>query len=38
MSAPRRRTQAQRDMLKAWGVPVVKTLDEAVRALGGKIT
>ena len=34
----RRRKQSQLDMLAAWAVPIVKTLDEAVRALGGKIT
>jgi hypothetical protein len=33
----RRRKKSQLDMLANWRVPVVKTLDEAVRALGGKI-
>lgn len=33
----RRRTAEQRAMLAAWNIPVVKTLDEAIRALGGKI-
>lgn len=34
----RKRKQSQLDMLSAWRVPIVKTLDEAVTALGGKIT
>ncbi len=34
----RRRKQSQLDMLAFWNVPVVKTLDEACRALGTKIT
>jgi len=34
----RRRKQSQLDMLAAWNIPVIKTLDEAARALGGKIT
>lgn len=34
----RKRGLAQLGFLKAWRIPVVKTLDEAVRALGGKIT
>lgn len=34
----RRRTDAQRAMLAAWNVPVVKTFDEAMMALGGKIS
>jgi hypothetical protein len=34
----RKRGLAQLGFIKAWRIPVVKTLDEAVRALGGKIT
>lgn len=34
----RRRKQSQLDMLKAWSIPIVKTLDEAARAVGSKIT
>lgn len=34
----RRRTQSQKKMLANWGVPIVKTLDEAFRALGAKVT
>jgi hypothetical protein len=33
----RRRTEAQRAMLAGWNIPVVKTFDEAIRALGGRI-
>lgn len=31
------RTDAQRTMLADWRIPIVKTLDEAVRTLGGRI-
>jgi hypothetical protein len=34
----RKRKQSQLDMLAAWNVPVVKTFDEACRALGSKIS
>lgn len=34
----RRRKQSQKDMLERWGVPIVTTLDEALRALGAKVT
>jgi hypothetical protein len=34
----RKRDPTQIAMLSRWQVPVVKTFDEAVRALGGKIT
>lgn len=33
----RKRGLAQLGFIKAWRIPVVKTLDEAVLALGGKI-
>ena len=33
----RRRSDAQRAMLAGWQIPVVKTFDEACRALGAKI-
>lgn len=33
----RKRKKGQLDMLAAWNIPIVKTLDEAIRALGGKI-
>ena len=33
----RRRTKGQLDMLRDWGVPIVRTFDEAVAALGSKI-
>jgi hypothetical protein len=32
------RSKAQREMLAAWNIPIVKTLEEAVRALGGRIS
>jgi hypothetical protein len=34
----RKRGLTQLGFIKAWRIPVVKTLDEAVAALGGKIT
>lgn len=34
----RKRGLAQLGFIKAWRIPLVKTLDEAVTALGGKIT
>lgn len=34
----RRRSQSQKDMLAKWGVPIVKTLDEAFQALGTRVT
>ena len=34
----RKRKESQLEMLAAWQVPIVKTLDEAARALGTKIT
>jgi len=34
----RKRKKSQTDMLTAWSVPIVKTLEEAARALGSKIT
>jgi hypothetical protein len=34
----RKRGLAQLGFIRAWRIPVVKTLDEAVLALGGKIT
>lgn len=36
-SYKRRRSKEQLAMLRAWSIPIVKTLDEAVRALGGRI-
>lgn len=33
----RRRTPEQADMLKRWQIPIVKTFEEAARALGAKI-
>lgn len=32
------RKQSQLDMLTRWSVPIVKTFEEAARALGSKIT
>lgn len=34
----RKRGLAQLGFIRAWRIPVVKTLDEAVAALGGRIT
>lgn len=34
----RKREPAQLEMLAKWRIPIVKTLDEAVMALGAKIT
>lgn len=34
----RKRKQSQLDMLAAWNIPIVKTLEEAAGALGSKIT
>jgi hypothetical protein len=33
----RKRGLAQLGFIRAWRIPIVKTLEEAVRALGGKI-
>lgn len=33
----RRRSPEQTEMLKRWNIPIVKTLDEAIRALGAKV-
>lgn len=34
----RRRSDTQRAMLAAWAVPIVKNFEEAIRALGSKIS
>lgn len=34
----RRRSKEQQEMLRNWQVPIVKTIEEAARALGAKIT